>query len=288
MVQRLEEPDLLLPFDEYVQRFGKRVYDEGGNWFLESNALYYAQTAETISTRKGVRIWIATRSSSARNGLRVQFSDDKLDRGEEFEGKPFLVLHTYGTHIELPRNYRLCQMIVQPSRHLLAEEIKEAIHSGEIQLSGNPIVSHRTDSIVLTFHPKLLRYNGRTIHPKKDNKECFEEIDITHGYVLEPGRFYLGSTKEIIGIGRKHVGVLHETGIMPLDSYTTHFNAPYHWPGSDHSITLEISTPEPKVIKAGQPACLLHIQELYPECESPYDSRYNDQYGPVVSRGNLA
>lgn len=209
-----------------------------------------------------------------------------MDKADAFEGKPALFIETYGTHVELPKNYRLCQMVVEPSRYLLAEEIEKAMRSDEIYVSGNPVVSPATESIVLTFHPRLLRYNGRIMNPTKDSGECFEEIDITHGYFLEAGRFYLGSTQEVVGVGRKHVGILHETGGRLLDSYSTHLNAAYHWPGSRHSITLEIFSTEPRFVKAGYPATLLHIQELHPECGSPYNSRYNGQDGPTVSRGN--
>ncbi|MBI2547251.1 MAG: hypothetical protein HYW23_02285 [Candidatus Aenigmarchaeota archaeon] len=285
MLEKMEEPGAL-PFDQYVARFGDKVPETDGRWVLEPNKQYYAQTAENITIQRGVHTQIATRSSSARNGLRVQYSEEKLDKADAFEGKPFLVINTYGTHIELPKNYPMCQMVVEPSRKLFTEEIKEGIRNGDIDVSGGSPVIY-SDSLILTFHPKLLRYNGKTINPAKDSSGCFDEVDITHGYVLESGRFYLASTQETVGIGKRHAGVLHELGIMPLDSYRTHLNAPYHWPGSKHSITLEIVSSIPRHVKAGDFACRLLFEELHPECESVYNSRYNGQVGPTVSRGNL-
>lgn len=305
-LEKQEEPDL--PFDRYVSRFGIPVADIDSNWILEPNHIYYAQTAETITAQKDVYIWIATRSSCARNGLRIQYSEEKLDKNERFKGKPFLVLQTYGTRVELPKKYPVCQMIVGRSRNLMNKEIEEVMKKGDIDVSGSPVIEF--DSVILTFHPKLMRHNGKTLNPAKDSSECFDEIDITNGFVLEPGKFYLGSTQEVVSVGTKYVGILDEffglyinkdasifnklfgpLYITPNKPYLfssryIHLNAPYHWPGSDHQMTLEIfpTTQERIKIKAGDPACRLLIQELYPECEFPYNSRYNGQEGPTINR----
>jgi len=303
-MKKLEEPSQ--SFNQYVSQFGIPVSDSDGCWILEPNRLYYTQTDETITTKKSVYVRIATRSSSARIGLRVQYSEDGLDHCEAFKGKPFLVLQTYGTHVELPKKYSICQMVVQPLMGYLSEKgIKEAIKNGDITISGNPVISF--DSLILTFHHKLLGYNGKPLNPSRDNSECFDEIDISNGCILKPGQFYLGSTKETIGIGKNLVGILDECfgplckdkkilskliglNCIPLgrpylfSTNYVHLNAPYHWPGSKHQMTLEISPSEPIYIKAGHPACRLLIQLLYPECESPYNSKYNGQEGPTISR----
>jgi len=270
-----------MSFDQYVSRFGKKVAEVDDCWILEPNKLHYAQTAETITTKEGVHVRIATRSSLARIGLRIQYSEDKLDESRVFKGKPFLVLQSYDTCVELPKNYPACQMVIETFRYIFHEEIKEAIKRGDITISKEPIIKY--DSIILTFHPRLLRYNGRVVSPAKDNSGCFDEIDITHEYVLEPKKFYLASTQEIVGIGAKYCGILNEFA----NSTYVHLNSPYHWPGSNHSITLEIFSTQPKRIRAGNPACRLFIQQLYPECGSLYNSKYNGQEGPTISRSHL-
>jgi deoxycytidine triphosphate deaminase len=303
-IKKLEEPSQ--SFNQYVSQFGIPVSDSDGYWILEPDRIYYAQTKETITTQKYVGLKIATRSSSARIGLNVQDSEEELDKHDEFKGNPFLVIRTCGTTVELPRNYSICQMVVEPLMgYLFKKGIEEAIKNGDITISGNPVISF--DSLILTFHHKLLGYNGKTLNPSRDNSGCFDEIDISNGCILKPGQFYLGSTKETIGIGKNLVGILDECfgplckdkkilskligpDCIPLGrpylfstSYV-HLNAPYHWPGSKHQMTLEIFPSEPVFVKAGQPACRLLIQQLYPECESPYSSKYNGQEGPTISR----
>ncbi len=299
MLEKLEEPNQL-PFDEFVSKFAAPVTDLDGCWILEPDKIYYAQTAETLVTKKYVRVNIASRSSAARNGIRIQFSDDKLDKADGFSGKVPLVLRTYGTRTELPKNHSVLQLVVEPSRYLASEEIGDAVRKGEIMVSGKTEI--RDDSIYLTFHPTILRYNGGIMNPAKDCGGCFEPIDITGGYVLEPGRFYLASTRETVKLGAKHAGVIYEksgglavpiTQLMPLamptvgtifNSAYVHMNAPYHWPGSNHSVVLEIFTYEPKIVRAGMRACRMFFEELYPECGSLYNAKYNGQIGPTVGR----
>ncbi len=277
MQEKLEEPGRL-PFDGFVCKFGTPVAKSNGLWVLEPDKIYYAQTAETVKTKRGVRVGIYTRSSAARNGLHVQFSDEKLDKSDGFSGKVFLVLQTHGTHVELPENRSILQLIVEPFRCLTSHEIKEAMRKGEVGVSGKPEI--RDDAIYLTFHPMILRYNDRIMNPAKDSGECFEPIDITNNYMIEPGKFYLASTKEVVRIGAKHVGVLDEK----IKSAYVHMNAPFHWPGSNHNVVLEIFSSEPRVIRAGMRACRLRFEELYPECGSLYNARYNGQAGPTVSK----
>ncbi|MBI4177753.1 MAG: hypothetical protein HY516_05340 [Candidatus Aenigmarchaeota archaeon] len=299
MQRMLEEPGCL-PFDEFVSKFAIPVTKTNGCWVLEPSQIYYTQTAETVKTQKGVRIGVATRSSAARNGLHVQSSDDDLDRADEFSGKMPLVLRTYGTRVELPPNRSILQLVAEPSRYLTSHEIGKAVTKGEITVSGKP--ETRDDAIYLTFHPKILRYNGKVMNPAKESKKCFDPIDITHGYVLEPDVFYLASTQEIVGIGPGHVGVIDEKSggvVVPIDqlipmaippvgavfnSAYVHMNAPYHWPGSNHNVVLEIFSREPKIIRAGMRACRMFFEELYPETGSPYNSRYSGQVGPTVNR----
>ncbi|MBI1972085.1 MAG: hypothetical protein HYS53_02180 [Candidatus Aenigmarchaeota archaeon] len=299
MIEKLEEPGRL-PFDKFVSRFAVPAAESSGLWILEPNEIYYAQTAETVKTKRGVRIGITTRSSAARNGLGVQFSDDRLDRAGEFAGKVPLVLQTYGTCVELPKKHSMLQLVVEPSRRLTNNEIRESVRKGEIAVSGKPEI--RDDAIYLTFHPTILRYNGRPMNPAKDSGKCFEPVDITRGYALEPGKFYLASTREVVRMGTNRVGVIDEMSggwvvpvnmLMPLatpqvgsvfNSAYVHMNAPYHWPGSDHSVVLEIFSSETRMVRAGMRACRMFFEELYPETGSPYNSRYSGQTGPTLNR----
>lgn len=300
MNKKHEEP-VYLPFDEFVSRFATPVSKTNGYWVLEPGAMYYTQTAETVTTKGGVHVLAAARSSAARNGIRIEDNDQKISRRDAFNGKIFLTLRTYGTCVELPENHSILQMVVESSHdYLTGDEIREVIRKGEIAVSEKPIIWG--DSLYLTFHPKLLRYNGRTMNPAKDSSACFDEIDITHDYVLEPNRFYLASTREIVGMGTKHAGVIGEMSggkivqiehLFPLvmpgahiigNTVHMHMNAPYHWPGSNHSLVLEMFSSEPRIIRAGMPACGMFVERVEPECGAGYNSKYNGQSGPVVSR----
>jgi len=130
MEKKLEEP-MQMQFDEFVSRFATVVSKTNGYWVIEPSARYYAQTAETVTTKRGVHVLAAARSSAARNGLRTEDNDQKISRGDAFDGKVFLTLRTYGTHVELPENHSILQMVVEPYHHrLTGDEIKEAIGKG--------------------------------------------------------------------------------------------------------------------------------------------------------------
>lgn len=264
-----------LPFDAYVSRFGIKVPPNNDFWTLEPG-VYYTRTAESITTASGVGFKIASRSSTARNGIRIQHSDDGIDKGRSFSGRPFLVLEAYAP-VEVPQNYPLCQMVVQPSVPLAEREIIEALQNGEMDASH---IGLNNDALLLTWHPRLLVHNDRPLNSTKDTNGCFDEVDITNGYWLQPGRFYLGSTREVVRIGHNYVGDLKE-----IYNYThTHMNAPYVWPGHNDTITLEVQTSQPRRISAADSACMLRIERVYPQCTSPYNESYNGRQGPVVAR----
>lgn len=277
-MERAHEAVGTMGFDEFIYKFAEPVQKHNGCWILEPNSHYYAQTAETVTKEKYVPIRIAARSSVARTGLMVESGSNEVMLGEQFSGKLFLLLKTYGTTVELPENYSILQIAVDDHVHLTTQEIKKAIKKGEVSVSGNPLIWD--DAIFPTFHPTVLRYNGRTLNPAKDNSDCFDHIDITNEYLMQTNRFYLASTQEKIWTDLKHVGVLQE---FSHPTYV-HMNAPYHWPGSNHTIVLEFFPVAPIIVKAGKRACRMQIEELYPECESGYNSKYSGQSGPVVSR----
>ncbi|MBI4173369.1 MAG: hypothetical protein HY519_01490 [Candidatus Aenigmarchaeota archaeon] len=280
--EELGENFMRLPAEQYLSRFAQPVTATDGYWELLPDQLYYVQTNNKVKIRPNVEVRVVSRSSLARLGLEVQNVGAKMWRREGYEGHPLLMLRTQGTTVRLPTGYPVCQMIVNHFGYLGQDELQTAMASGEISISGNPAVWE--NYALLTLHPKMLRYNGAPMDPTKDTSNCFDEIDVANGFELEPYQFYLGSTQEAISLAAGYVGVLDDyTGPVSM-----HTNAPFHWPGPGHNMTLEMFAHQPGLVHAGSPICKLYFDRLHPECGFLYQSsNYNDQQGPTPSRSHL-
>lgn len=104
--------------------------------------------------------------------------------------------------------------------------------------------------------------------------------------LLQPDQFILGSTKERIRVpvdllarveGRSSIGRL---GIM------IHITAGFIDPGFEGNITLEIKnvSDQPFPLRYGDRICQVVFEELDQTCIHPYDGKYQNDTGVVLSR----
>jgi dCTP deaminase len=92
--------------------------------------------------------------------------------------------------------------------------------------------------------------NTRNSYQSLQEKNEVEEIDITGGYELSPGKLYLGSTIEKIGL-RDWVGELGGKSSIGRLGISVHVTAGFIDPGFYGNITLEIWVVERAIIYPG-------------------------------------
>lgn len=140
------------------------------------------------------------------------------------------------------------------------------------------------NSYDVTLADTLLEYVTHVLHCREENPTVATVIP-SEGYLLKPGRLYLGSTVERVecrGVvpwidGRSSIGRL---GIH------IHATAGRGDDGFRGTFTLEISVVQPVWIHPGIRIGQLTFVKTHGERE-PYSGRYQDQEGPTASRMHL-
>lgn len=129
---------------------------------------------------------------------------------------------------------------------LSGEEIKRQVKLGRIHISPFSETQVNPNSYNYLLSPQLLEIVSPIIDPREETqfkRICIEE----DGYLLEPGKLYLGSTMEEIGsdhyvtslIGRSSVGRL---GLfLQITADLGHLGAKHRW-------TLELKVVQPLIV----------------------------------------
>jgi dCTP deaminase len=128
-----------------------------------------------------------------------------------------------------------------------SEKIKYLIDAGKITIKPFNIKQLNSASYDIRLANKLLIYKDIIDAAKKNE---VEEIDITGGYELSPGKLYLGSTIEKIGL-RDWVGELGGKSSIGRLGISVHVTAGFIDPGFYGNITLEIWVVERAIIYPG-------------------------------------
>ena len=173
-------------------------------------------------------------------------------------------------------------------------DIKKLIEEGKLQIDPYDPGSINPISIDLRLGSVLVQYPSQTIKIGK-NKPLSCEQDITGStYILHPGEFILGTTKERVCIPNGYLGVIEtkgdiaRAGIQVNNSakIQVHNNDGHIDPGFCGHITLEIKNMNsnevcvelvPDVL-----ICQLFIGKLSSLCDSPYNGKYLNQIKPTT------
>lgn len=121
---------------------------------------------------------------------------------------------------------------------LTGHEIRTQIEQGNIVV--NPFVPGRINpnSIDISMGNRLLRYTSSLIDPRIETE--VEEIEIPpEGYVLQPGSFTLGSSREKVG-STKFVPLVHAKSSIARAGLFVHVTADLIDIGSIGTITLQL------------------------------------------------
>lgn len=283
-----------MPYEEFLAECCKPL----AGIDLEPEKPYFGTSKETIIKTSGIpEIAVTTRSSLARDGVEVEADRQEL---RSRNGKVPLCVRTHNTRVMVPWSYPMAQLVFETGLPLDEVEIADTL-SSDVRISGNPKIIRENQmfpgvsfgymrsgaSLLLHLGNGLKRYKGDVMDISKNSSAHFEEIDISKGYWLQPGEFYLGFTEEEVSFSTRYAGKLMR---LFLDiGNAVHMNAPWIHPGSKGNQVLEMSVASPKRVVVGMPVCRMEIHRLDQEPEKSYASvgRYVGQNGPATSRSHL-
>jgi dCTP deaminase len=148
---------------------------------------------------------------------------------------------------------------------LTKEEILKQIKKGSIKISPFNENSIGPASIDLTLDNQLRVFNSKSklIKEDVDYKKITKIIDITKGYILNPGELVLGITKEKVTLPENICGWLNSRSRFARIGLMSHITAPFMAPGISNRQVLEIFNAGPNKIKLipGTKICQLVFQE---------------------------
>jgi dCTP deaminase len=135
------------------------------------------------------------------------------------------------------------------------------------------------------------------IDPLRDDAEEYTEtieVKEKEPFILHPGEFVLGCTRERIALGDDIVARVEGRSSLGRLALLVHATAGYVDPGFRGNLTLELSNvgKMPIALYPGMRICQLSFETISSKAELPYghpkrDSKYQDQRGPISSRIHL-
>jgi dCTP deaminase len=144
-------------------------------------------------------------------------------------------------------------------------------------------VDVRVDGAFRVFHNNRRAY----IDVKDANDDLTELVEIPEGeaFILHPGEFVLGSTRERVALPDDLVARLEGKSSLGRLGLLIHSTAGYIDPGFDGTITLELSNVArlPISIYPGMPIGQISFLQMTTPVESPYRGKYQGQAGPTAS-----
>jgi dCTP deaminase len=135
---------------------------------------------------------------------------------------------------------------------------------------------------------RVFHNNRRTYIDVKDaNDDLTEVVAIPDGeaFILHPGEFVLGSTRERVALPDDLVARLEGKSSLGRLGLLIHSTAGYIDPGFDGTITLELSNVArlPISIYPGMPIGQISFLQMTTPVDNPYRGKYQGQSGPTAS-----
>lgn len=180
-------------------------------------------------------------------------------------------------------------------------DIEKYIKEGRLVVKPiKPEIQIQPSSIDLRLgnHFKIFKHIRKGyIDPLEDNVDDYtEDVYIEDGeqFILHPGEFVLGTTKEWIEIPPDLVARVEGRSSLGRLALLVHATAGYIDPGFKGNITLELSNvgKMPIALVPGMRVCQLALEKLSSPCLRPYghpsrESKYQMQKGATSSRIHL-
>ena len=174
-------------------------------------------------------------------------------------------------------------------------DIKKYINSGDLEITNIVDTQIGASSVDLTLDKKFLIFKHSDvthINPESYDREKImtSVIKEDESFIIHPGEFVLGSTKESVKVPDFLVGRLDGRSSLGRLGIIVHSTAGSVHPGWKGHLTLEIANISklPVELKPGLRICQITFQTLSSPAENSYDknpmSKYYDQKGPAVSK----
>ena len=175
-------------------------------------------------------------------------------------------------------------------------DIKKRIIDGSLVIDGADINNITLASVDLKLGGKfkIFKTTQVTHIDTKDSipADMMESIERkeSEAFILHPGEFVLGTTKEYIKIPDDLVGRLDGRSSLGRLGVVIHSTAGSVDPGFEGYLTLEIAniSKVPVMLWPGTRVCRLTFDTLSSPSETPYnkrkESKYNKQQEPLASR----
>jgi dCTP deaminase len=178
-------------------------------------------------------------------------------------------------------------------------DIRERLERGDLVVDplDDPEMQIQPASVDLRLGDEFLEFqrtNISCIHPNKDDEvgEYIRKTTVAEGeeFILHPGDFVLGTTKERVEIPADLVANVEGRSSLGRLAVVVHATAGYVDPGYRGQVTLELSNlgTAPVALSPGMRVSQLVFTELKSPSERPYGaergSKYQDQRGPQASR----
>ena len=172
------------------------------------------------------------------------------------------------------------------------QEILDEMDQGRLWISPFERKRLNPASVDLTLGDTILvpweGYDLGPLDPMRFGTYTTEkQIPPKAGYVLDPGSFILGVTRELVGVSPGHVARLEGKSSLGRLGILVHVTAGFLDPGFAGTVTLEIANllPRPVVLRSGMPIGQVAFERLGQRATAPYNGHYTDQVGkPIASR----
>lgn len=177
------------------------------------------------------------------------------------------------------------------------KDIKKHIQEGNIVIKGMDEKQIGPSSVDLRLGEKfrVFKHTDVThIDPREktdqDHMELIEKIG--KPFIIHPGEFVLGTTKEYVKVPYNLVARLDGRSSLGRLGIIIHSTAGSVHPGFEGNLTLEIANISkiPVALWPGSRICQITFDKLSSECETPYNlrqsSKYSGQTEPVASKIN--
>lgn len=174
--------------------------------------------------------------------------------------------------------------------------IKEAVAAGRIVIDPYDEAMVQPSSVDLRCDSRFRVFQNHRyplIDPKAPQEDLTEPVLATEDdpFILHPGEFVLGSTREIVGLADDIVARLEGKSSLGRIGLLIHSTAGFIDPGFKGQVTLELSNVAnlPIAIYPGMRIGQVSFYQLSTAAEHPYGSpgagsKYQGQAGPTPSR----
>ena len=175
--------------------------------------------------------------------------------------------------------------------------IREALASGRLLVEplAEDAVQPASLDIRLDRDFRVFRHHRRAYIDVRESVEDLTEVETIaddEAFVLHPGEFVLGSTRERVQLGDDIVARVEGKSSLGRLGLLVHATAGYVDPGWDGHLTMELSNVSTLPIRLyyGMKIGQLSFANLTTPADHPYGSpalhsKYQGQTGPTASRG---